>query len=462
MIAFALASYLSLLLAAPAAAEADRPAAANADAARPVVEVAEVAGSIDPGSAAYLIDAIKGAQARGAEALIVRLDTPGGLLSSTRDIVQEELSAKVPIVFWVGPPGARAGSAGVFLTLAAHVAAMSPSSNIGAAHPVGITGGDVDGEDEKGEPKSAGSTISKKIENDTAAFVQGIAERRSRNVDWAVKAVRESVSITASKALELKVIDLVAEDLPALLRALDGRKIAFPGAQARVLHTAGAEIRPVKWAVRDQVLHGIANPEVAFLIGALGLLGIALELFHPGSIVPGIVGVICLLIAAVAFQMMPVRIGAVALIAAALALFAAELKFGGHGGFVAAGAVSITVGSLLLVGHVSPLFYADADFGLSWKMAAPVGLAFGLIAYGLATKMAASHRYKPMIGGQELVGETAEVREAIGPTGGLVMVLGELWKAQSAAPLPIGARVRVLAMHGLSLEVTAAEELKAG
>src|SRR5438270_6051918 len=243
------------------------------------ISVAELRGSIDPGSGRYLIDAIHEAEAGGAEALLVRLDTPGGLLSTTRDVVQAELSAKVPIVFWVGPPGARAGSAGVFLTMAAHVAAMAPSSNMGAAHPVTI-----------GEESKEKSTMEKKIENDTAAFVKGIAERRSRNVEWAEKAVRESESVTASKALELKAIDLIAEDVPELLRKIDGRRVDLGGGDFRTLHTANAEIRPMSWSVKDKVLHALANPEVAYLIAMLGVIGIMLELFHPGTVVPGVVG----------------------------------------------------------------------------------------------------------------------------------------------------------------------------
>ena len=200
------------------------------------VAYAEFTGSVDPGSGDFIQEAIRNATEQGAEALVVRIDTPGGLLSTTRDIVQSELSAKVPIVFWVGPPGARAGSAGVFLTLAAHVAAMAPSTNIGAAHPVELA---------QSEEKKETGTMEKKIENDTAAFVKGIAERRSRNVEWAEKAVRESESVTASKALELKVIDLLAEDLPELLRKIDGRKIDLGGGETRTLHRASAELRNV-------------------------------------------------------------------------------------------------------------------------------------------------------------------------------------------------------------------------
>ena len=409
------------------------------------VAYAELAGSVDPGSGDFLMEAIRDAQDKGAEALVVRLDTPGGLLSTTRDVVQAELSAKVPIVFWVGPPGARAGSAGVFLTLAAHVAAMAPSSNIGAAHPVGL-GGAGGSSDEKAKPEE--STMERKIENDTAAFVKGIAERRARNVEWAEKAVRESESVTASKALELKVIDLVAEDVPELLRKIDGRKIDLGGGDYRTLHTASAEIRPVTWSVKDKVLHGLANPEVAYLIAMLGVIGVLLELFHPGTVVPGVVGGICLVIAAIAFQMLPVNVGALLLLLLGIGFFVAEMYVGGHGGFVAAGLVCVVIGSLLLVGHVDKSFYADADFGLGWRIVAPVAAAMAIIAATLAWKFSQSARQPLNTGKFALIGEVGELRE-----GGQILVGGELWRAESLAPLVPGSRARVIAVHGLTLEV---------
>lgn len=395
------------------------------------VSYAEFTGSVDPGSGDFLKEAIHNAEDKGAEALVVRIDTPGGLLSTTRDIVQAELSAKVPIVFWVGPPGARAGSAGVFLTLAANIAAMAPSTNIGAAHPVGISSDSSDKE----------STMEKKIENDTAAFVRGIAERRSRNVEWAEKAVLNSESITASKAVELKVVDLLAEDLPELLQKIDGRKV-----DGRTLHTASAEIRPFTWSVKDKVLHGLADPEVAYLIAMLGVIGILLELFHPGTIVPGVVGGICLVIAAIAFQMLPVNIGAAVLILLGVAFFVAEMYVGGHGGFVAAGLVCVVIGSLLLVGHIDKGFYADADFGLGWRIIAPVAGAMAIIAATLAWKFSQS-AHKPLnTGAFSLIGEVGEVRDD-----SHVLVGGELWKASGS--LTPGSRVRVIAVHGLTLEV---------
>jgi membrane-bound serine protease (ClpP class) len=409
-------------------------------AAAPVVHYAELTGSIDPGSGAFLIGAIHDAEEKGAEALVVRLDTPGGFLSTTRDVVQAELSAKVPIVFWVGPPGARAGSAGVFLTLAAHVAAMAPSTSIGAAHPV-VLGAPDEKKDEK-------TTMFRKVENDTASFVRGIAERRSRNVEWAEKAVRESESVTASKALELHVIDLVAEDVPELLRKIEGRKVQLVGGDHRTLHTASAEIRNVSWAVKDQVVHWLANPELVYLIGMLGVIGVMLELFHPGTIVPGVVGGICLLIAGVGLDILPVNIGALLLIVLGVAFFIAEMYIGGHGGFIAAGLVSVVIGSLFLIGHVDKGFYADSSFGIGWRIVAPVGAAMALIAASLAWKLSVSARQPLRAGGYSLIGEVGEVRED-----GTVLVQGELWKATSAAPLVPGDRARVLAVHGLTLIV---------
>ncbi|HWE24088.1 MAG TPA: nodulation protein NfeD [Myxococcales bacterium] len=411
------------------------------------VAYAELTGSVDPGSARYLIDAIHDAEVQGAEALIIRLDTPGGLLSATRDIVQAELSARVPVIVWVGPPGARAGSAGVFVTLAAHIAAMAPSSNIGAAHPVGIGG---DGKD----PDS--QTLFKKIENDTTAFIHGIAERRSRNIDWAEKAVRESVSITASEALREKVVDVVAEDVSDLLRKVDGRKVQL-GDETRRLKTAGVDLRPVEWTVRDRVVHALADPQIALLIGMLGVIGIMLEMFHPGTIVPGVVGAICLIIAGVAFQMLPVNIGALALCLLGVGLLVAEMYVGGHGWFIGAGVVCIVVGCLFLIGHTGRGFWADPDFGLGWRVVLPVGAALGIISATLVWKFTSSAVQPLRSGAPGLLGEVGEVREAVGPGGGRVLVHGELWSARARAPIPEGARVRVVGVSGLLVDVAPVE-----
>lgn len=444
-----------------AAGKAELPARKPASGAPPFVLLAEVTGSIDPGSGNFLLEAIKEAETGGAEALVVRLDTPGGLLATTRDVVQAELSARVPVVFWVGPPGARAGSAGVFLTLAANVACMAPSTNIGAAHPVGLWGsGNKEGEagrDGGPPPSGDAATMARKVENDTAAFVEGIAQRRSRNVEWAQKAVRESVSITATRALELKVIDLIAEDLPDLLGKLDGRRVALAPGDARTLRTAGAEIRTLSWPVRNRVLHFLANPEIAYLIGMLGVLGILAELYHPGTVLPGLVGAMCLLVAAIAFQMLPINAGALALLVLGVSLIAAELYLGGHGGFAVVGTACVVIGSLLLVGRAAGSgWFADRDYGIGLRDVVPVGLALLVIAFTLVANVRRAARNKLQAGAPGMVGQLGEVREAIGAEQpGRVMVNGELWMARSRETLPPGAQARVLAVDGLTLEVQA-------
>jgi membrane-bound serine protease (ClpP class) len=413
-------------------------------AAAPFVSYAQLSGSIDPGSGSYLVDAIREAESKGAEALVVRLDTPGGQLDVTREIVHAELESRVPVVVWVGPSGARAGSAGVFLTLAANVAVMAPSTNIGAAHPV-LIGPKL--HDDSGE-----DTMLRKIENDAAAFVRAIAQRRSRNVDWAEKAVRESVSISDSEALREHVVDLVADDVPDLLRKIDGREVTVAG-ERRTLRLAGAELRPFDWAVRDRVLHALADPQVAFLIGFLGVLGILLELFHPGTIFPGVFGAAALVVSGMSFHMVPVNAGALALVALGVGLLVAEMYLGGHGWFIAAGTVCLVVGSLLLVGHVGRGFWADADFGVGWGVVLPVGAALGVISGTLVWKLTSSAGQPLLTGGPGLLGQIGEVRERIGASGGRVLVHGELWTAHSAQELPEGARVRVVGVRGLVLEV---------
>ncbi len=439
--------------------------------ARPIIATTDIIGSIDVGSGAHLVDAIGLARDMGAEALIVRLDTPGGLLSATRDMVQAELSSTIPIIFWVGPPGAHAGSAGVFLTLAANVAAMSPSSNIGAAHPIDVGGGSPQTKKRDDKSASEDAVLAQKIENDTAAMARGIAERRSRNVEWAEQAVRESVSITAAEALNRKVIDLIAEDLPELLQKLDGRVIDLGGAggdNKRTLHTAGAELHPLDWSVKDRLVHFLADPQIAYLIGMLGVLGILAELYHPGTIIPGVVGVICLLIAGVAFQMLPISAGAVALLALGVGLLAAELYAGGHGAFIVAGIICIVIGSLLLVGHIGNGFYADRDFGIGWREVAPVALALAVIAWTIVFNVSRVAHGKLISGAQVLLGQIGTVREAFDARPdaasdaceGTILVNGELWRACAEVQLTPGTRARVLAVENLVLRVAPEHEAK--
>jgi membrane-bound serine protease (ClpP class) len=348
---------------------------------------------------------------------------------------------------WVGPAGARAGSAGVFITLAAHVAGMHPASNIGAAHPVLAGGGDVE--------REAGKDMARKVENDTAAFARSVARSRGRNEDWAEKAVRESVSVTADEARKLGVIDFVAPTLADLLARADGRKLEI-GGKLVVLHEKGARLEPQSPSIRQRTLGFLANPNVAALLMLIGTLGIALELYHPGSIAPGVAGGICLFLAFVAMRVIPVNAGAVLLLLIGVGLLVAEGYVTTHGLAGAAGAVCILVGTLLFIDRSSPDYRFDpAAFTLSPLVVWPTPLALaGLLGF-VAWKVASSRRGRLVLGSQGLLREVGEALSDVGPDGGEVFVHGEYWRARSVAAIPRGARVRVAAVDGLVLTVVA-------
>ncbi len=402
---------------------------------------------ITPGTAEYVESGIARAKSEGYDALAIVLDTPGGHLDATREIVQKMLASEVPIAVWVGPAGARAGSAGVFLTLAAHVAGMHPTSNIGAAHPVTSGGGDVE--------KEAGKDMAKKVENDTAAFARSVASARGRNAEWAEKAVRDSVSITAEEALKLHVIDIVAPSLPAFLAAADGRtvevagrKVAFRGKEAR--------LEPLEPTIRQRTLGFLANPNVAALLMLIGTLGIALELYHPGSIFPGVAGAVCLFLAFVAMRVIPVNIGAVLLLLGGMGLLVAEAYVTTHGIAGLAGAVCILVGTLLFIDRSSPEYRFDpAAFTLSPLLVWPTPIAMAALLGFVGWKVASSRRERLVLGPQGLLRETGEALSEVGPQGGEVFVHGEYWRARSDALVARGARVRVVAVEGLVLTVVA-------
>ena len=424
------------------------PAAPPGDRVAPRVLHLTVKDAITSGTAEYLAAGIARAQAEGYDALAVTLDTPGGHLEATRDIVQHMLASPVPIAVWVGPAGARAGSAGVFITLAANVAGMHPASNIGAAHPVTSGGGDVE--------QSSGKDMAKKVENDTAAFARSIAKLRGRNQEWAEKAVRESVSATAEEALRLHVIDLTAPDLPALLAAADGRALEVAGKKVTFRGRA-AQLTPLEPTVRQRTLGFLADPNVAALLMLVGTLGLALELYHPGSLVPGVVGGVCLFLGFVATRVVPVNAGAVILIIGGVALLVAEGYVTTHGIAGAAGAVCVVVGTLLFIDRSSPDYHFDpAAFTLSpWVVwPTPVAIA-GLLGF-VGWKIASSRRGRLFTGAPGLVGEEGEAMSEVGPDGGQVFVHGESWRARAAAPVPRGARVRVTAVEGLLLTVVEA------
>ena len=404
-------------------------------------------GAITVGTAEYVAAGIARAQAEHFDAVAITLDTPGGYLDATREIVQKMLASDVPVVVWVGPAGARAGSAGVFVTLAANIAGMDPASNLGAAHPVAAGGGDV--------AKEAGKDMARKVENDTAAFARSIAKLRGRNEEWAEKAVRESVSATAEEALRLKVIDYVAPDLPSLLAKADGRRLDVGGKQI-VFRGKQATLVPLEQTIRQRTLGFLSDPNVAALLMLLGTLGIALELYHPGSLAPGLVGGVCLFLAFLAMRVIPVNAGAVLLLIAGVGLFVAEAYVTTHGLAGATGAVCILVGTLLFIDKSSPEYRFDpAAFTLSPVVVWPTPLALAALLGFVAWKVASSRRGRLVIGSQGLVREEGEALGDVGPKGGEVFVHGEYWQARSDEPIPRGTRVRVTAVNGLVLTVVA-------
>jgi len=397
-----------------------------------------LAAAIDPIASRRIQEAIDEAARRNATAVVIEMDTPGGLLTSTREIVQMIFASSVPVIVYVGPSGARAGSAGVFITLAAHVAAMAPGTNIGAAHPVAISS--------PGGGEGMGETMEAKVTNDAAAFARSIAERRGRNADWAEGAVRESTSVTENEALKEEVIDLIAADLPALLVACDGRTVEIP-AGPTVLHTKGATIVPVATPFKYRFLGWLANPNTAYLLMLLGVYGLIFELSNPGAILPGVAGAIALVLAAFALGMLPFNATGVALIVLALALFAIDLFVPTHGILSTGGVVAFVIGSVMLFDVPDAM-----DFGIAWGVLIPATAAtaaFFLFAVGLGLK---AQRRQAVTGQGGLVGEIGRVRIDLSPAG-KVFLHGEIWNARASRHLAAGDKVRVVAVRGMELEV---------
>ena len=406
-----------------------------------------VDGAISPASAEFIRDGIDEAADGGASALVIVLDTPGGLVESTRRIVQAMMASRVPIIVYVAPSGARAGSAGVFLTLAAHVAAMAPGTNIGAATPVSMGGGGLPGGPAPADSaiEGTGDALDRKILNDTVAFIRTIAEQRGRNADWAEAAVTEGASVTETQALEQNVIDLVAPTLAALLEEIDGRAVEL-AAGGTTLRTAGADVRTIEKGIRFKILDTIANPNIAFILMMIGIYGIFFELMNPGAILPGVVGGISLLLAFFALQALPVNYAGVLLILFSLILFIAEVKVVSHGLLTVGGVIAFVLGATML-------FDTPGSFlRVSWSVIIPAALltaGFFAVVMGLAWR---AWKAKPTTGREGLVGERGVVRRRIDPEG-QVLVHGELWRARADQPLDPGEKVEVVGADGLTLEV---------
>jgi len=393
-------------------------------------------GAIGPATAEYVINSIATAEEDKVSALVIELNTPGGLLESTRRIVQGILSSSVPVVVYVYPAGSRAGSAGVFITLAANVAAMAPGTNIGAAHPVG-----------GGIGVDTSSVMSEKVTNDAAAFVRAIAQKRHRNVKWAEEAVRKSISNSEEEALRDGVIDLVSPNLDSLLREIDGRTVETENGSV-VLKTARAKVEFVQMNWREKFLGVISDPNITYVLMMVGIFGIMFELFNPGAIFPGVVGAISLILAFYAFQTLPVNYAGLALIFLAIILFIAEVKIVSHGLLAIGGIISMFLGSLMLISSPFELVSISLSLIITTVVVAAI---FFLWIVGLGLK---AQRQKPATGLDGMLGEEGSVIEEIKPGSiGQVLVHGEIWKATSDTFLSVGDKVVVEAFKNWTLKV---------
>jgi len=407
------------------------------------INLATIKGTINPASADYLRQAIVTSERDGAGALLVELDTPGGLLASTKDVIQAMLNAGIPVIVYVAPPGAWAGSAGTFITLAANVAAMAPGTSIGAAHPIGI-GGPGGGEGEKGKERDFAA---EKAENFTAAFIESIAKERKRNVEWAVKAVRQSEAIPQDEALKLGVIDLVAANREELLQRVDGRETLVKGKPWK-LAVAGAEVRPLEMSLLTRILDVLATPDIAVMLILAGALGLYVELTTPGVLVPGVVGAICLLLGFFSLQILPFSWLGLLLILGGVTLIVAEVFLASYGLLFLLGIACFLVGGARLFDRPD---LSDVNVSF-WSVLVPAVAAvagFGaIVVFGIVRSL----RRAPRAGVGELVGMIGKAASPLEPEG-TVFVRGEYWSARADAAVPAGVKVEVTAVEGLRLRV---------
>lgn len=405
----------------------------------PVVKVIKVNDIINPSIAEYIQRSIEESEKEGAHCLIIQLDTPGGLDLAMRQIVKTIMNARIPIVVYVYPSGARAASAGVMITMSADIAAMAPGTNIGAAHPVTLGGG------------KASKEMMEKIENDAVAYIKSIASKKGRNEKWAEEAVRKSVSITAEEALEKNVIDLLASNMDELAQKLDGWEVMKNGTTIK-LRTKDARIVYVKMGLRQKILTALSNPNIAYILMMVGLAGLYFELSNPGSILPGVIGAISLILAFYALQTLPVNYAGVLFIILAIILFIAELKIVSHGILSIGGVISLTLGSLMLFRSPEPYLRVSLSVLLPTIL---LTSAFFITVVGLAIK---AHRAKPHSGEKGMVGEIGTAETEIGPKGGKVFVHGEYWNATSDTIIEKGSTIEVMEVRNLRMKVKKVEE----
>lgn len=400
--------------------------------------VLTVDGVIHPPHAGYVIKGIKKAHEIKSEAVIIQLDTPGGLDSSMRDIVKEILNSQVPVIVYVAPKGARAASAGAFITLSAHVAAMAPGTNIGAASPVAMGG-------EKMDKKMA-----EKITNDAVAYIKSIAQQRGRNVEWAELAVRKSISSTETEALKKGVIEIIADDLQALIREVHGRKVKTVKGE-KILSIKDAKVNEMKMNFRERLLNFLSNPNIAYILLMIGIYGIIFELSNPGAIFPGVIGAISLILAFYSLQTLPINYAAAGLILLGIVLFILELKFTSYGLLTLGGIICFALGSIMLFDTENPVFK------LSLSVVIPVTIVTALF-FALLLRLAyKAHKRKPVTGVEELIGLRGVAKTDIDNRSGMVVVHGELWQAISDKEIKKDEEIIIEEVKGLILKVRKAE-----
>ena len=439
----------------------------------PVAVVLNVGGAISPGTADYVVRGLQSAAAEKAQLVVLKMDTPGGLDTSMRQIIKQMIASPVPVAAFVAPDGARAASAGTYILYASHIAAMAPATNLGAATPIVIGIGSLPerggqpqkdgkaGDHEKnGGMSPAGNAIAapdtameRKQVNDAAAYIRSLAQMRGRNAEWAELAVRQAVSLTAAEALKLKVIDVIASDVSDLLRQLDGRKVNVLGME-RTLSMAGARIAILEPDWRSRLLSVIADPSMAYLLMLAGIFGIFFEFSNPGFILPGVVGAISLFLALFAFQMLPINYAGLGLIILGIAFMTGEVFMPGFGVLGIGGIIAFVIGSVMLVNTSVP------GYGIAWSVIVPVAFTSALFIF-FVTGMALKARNRPVVSGrEELIGSIGEVQEDFEGKEGWARVHGEIWRIRSKHPMGLRQRVRVVRIDGLILDVEPEEEHK--